>query len=172
MAPANKSLKPTGPLVTRLARCEEPRQAARQPARRLSSIRCSKGHDLQFRTNAFDVWVFRRDPDAVRYLLLHTSQEKANRWFNGGRFWQVPGEFVAVNETIVEACRRCLAEFGITALSLWAVEHTYTIYNRRREDIELILVLAAEAQEEGSRRRRGQIFCCQSSVGRDESSAN
>jgi len=105
---------------------------------------------VQFRTNAFDIWVFRRDPDVVRYLLLHTSQEKAERWFNGGRFWQIPSEFVAENESIVEASRRCLAEFGITALSLWAVEHTYTIYNRRREDIELILVLAAEAQRADS----------------------
>jgi NUDIX domain len=104
----------------------------------------AKGDEVQFRTNAFDIWVFRRDPDAVRYLLLHTSQEKAERWFNGGRFWQIPGEFVAENESIVAASRRCLAPFGLTASSLWAVEHTYTIYNRRRENIELILVLAAE----------------------------
>jgi len=101
---------------------------------------------MQFRTNAFDIWVFRRDPDAVRYLVLHTSQEKADRWFNGGRFWQIPGGFVAEHESIVEASRRCLTEIGVTALSLWAVEHTYTIYNRRREDVELILVLAAEVR--------------------------
>ena len=101
---------------------------------------------MQFRANAFDIWVFRRDPDAIRYLMLHTSQEKADRWFNGGRFWQIPSEFIAENESIVEASRRCLADFGVTALSLWAVEHTYTIYNRRREDVELILVLAAEVQ--------------------------
>jgi hypothetical protein len=107
---------------------------------------CSKGEDVQFRTNAFDIWVFRRDPDAVRYLLLHTSQEKADRWFNGGRFWQVPGEFVAEHESIVAASERCLGQFGLAASSLWAVEHTYTIYNCRRESIELILVLAAEVQ--------------------------
>ena len=101
---------------------------------------------MQFRTNAFDIWAFRRDADAVRYLLLHTSQEKADRWFNGGRFWQIPGEFVAEDESIVAASRRCLAQFGLTASSLWAVEHSYTIYNRRRENIELILVLAAEVQ--------------------------
>ena len=103
---------------------------------------------MQFRTNAFDIWVFRRDPDAIRYLVLHTSQEKANRWFNGGRFWQIPSEFVAENESIIEASRRCLAEFGVAALSLWAAEHTYTIYNRRREDIELIIVIAAEVPPE------------------------
>ena len=102
---------------------------------------------MQFRANAFDIWLFRRDPDSVRYLLLHTSQEKAYRWFNGGRFWQIPTEFIAENESVVSASRRCLAEFGISFRSLWAVEHTYTIYNRRREEIALILVLAAEVQK-------------------------
>ncbi|TAK45957.1 MAG: hypothetical protein EPO27_09070 [Betaproteobacteria bacterium] len=101
---------------------------------------------MEFRTNAFDVWTFRRDSDAIRYLLLHTSEEKANQWFGGGRFWQVPCDFVASNESLVEASRRCLAGFGLAARSLWAVEHTYTIYNRRREDVELIIVLAAETQ--------------------------
>lgn len=105
-----------------------------------------RGNAVQFRTNAFDIWTFRRDPDAIRYLLLHTSQEKADRWFNGGRFWQIPCELIAENEALVEASRRCLAGFKISAQSVWAVEHTYTIYNRRREDIELILVLAAEVQ--------------------------
>jgi hypothetical protein len=42
---------------------------------------------VKLRTDIFDLWVFRRDPDAVRYLLFHTSQEKADTWFNGGRFW-------------------------------------------------------------------------------------
>lgn len=42
---------------------------------------------MKLRTDIFDLWVFRRDPDAVRYLLFHTSQEKADTWFNGGRFW-------------------------------------------------------------------------------------
>jgi hypothetical protein len=48
---------------------------------------------MELRTDVIDVWVFRRGPDGVRYLLLHTSQEKADRWFGGGRFWQIPGAF-------------------------------------------------------------------------------
>ena len=102
---------------------------------------------MRYRTDAFDVWVYRKDEDAVRYLLLRTSQEKADRWFNGGRFWQIPSDFSAEDETLQVASQRCLAEFGITARSLWAVEHTYTIFNRRYQEIQLILVLAAEVED-------------------------
>jgi hypothetical protein len=92
----------------------------------------------------FDVWVFRRDRDAVRYLLLHTSQEKADRWFNGGRFWQIPSDFVSDGEPLVNAVSRCLAGYGIEPTSIWAVDHAYTIYNRRYDEIQPVLVLAAE----------------------------
>jgi ADP-ribose pyrophosphatase YjhB (NUDIX family) len=102
---------------------------------------------MDFRTGAFDIWVFRQDPDAIRYLLLHTSQEKADRWFNGGRFWQIPCDFVGSQETLVEAAKRCLKDFALECDSLWAVEHSYTIFNRRRESIEQILVLAADLQK-------------------------
>lgn len=101
---------------------------------------------MQYRTNAFDVWTFQRDRDAVRYLLLHTSQEKADRWFSGGRFWQIPTEFFGDDESVVDASCRCLADLGIAIRSLWSAEHAYTIYNRRREEVALVLVLAAEAQ--------------------------
>jgi ADP-ribose pyrophosphatase YjhB (NUDIX family) len=105
---------------------------------------------VRFRTGAFDIWVYRKDTDAVRYLLLRTSQEKADRWFNGGRFWQVPTEFTKEGETLQIAAQRCLAEFELRAKSLWAVEHSYTIFNRRYEDIQLILVLAAEVEDNSS----------------------
>jgi hypothetical protein len=100
---------------------------------------------MQHRAGVFDVWVYRKDEDAVRYLLLHTSQEKADRWFNGGRFWQIPSDCVEGDESMVTAMRRCLTRFGIESSSLWAVDHAYTIYNRRFEEIHLILVFAAEA---------------------------
>ena len=99
---------------------------------------------MEFRTGAFDIWLYRRVGESVEYLLLHTSQEKADLWFNGGRFWQIPSELVASEEKLVAAVHRCLSDFGLEAGSVWAVEHTYTIYNRRRESIEQILVLAAE----------------------------
>ncbi len=105
---------------------------------------------MHFRTDAFDVWVYRKDKDAVRYLLLRTSQEKADRWFNGGRFWQIPSEFSKEGETLQTAAQRCLSEFGLAPTSLWAVEHTYTIFNRRYQDIQLILVLAAEVADNSS----------------------
>ena len=103
---------------------------------------------MELRTDGLDLWVFRRDADAVRYLLLHTSQEKADRWFGGGRFWQIPGALVASGETVVAAANRCLAELALSAESLWAVEHVYPIYNRRTESMILIPVFAAQVARE------------------------
>jgi ADP-ribose pyrophosphatase YjhB (NUDIX family) len=99
---------------------------------------------MNLRTGAVDVWPFRRRGVAIEYLLLRTSQEKADRWFNGGRFWQIPGEFMASDEQVVACVDRALAEIGIGATSIWAVEHTYTIYNRRFNEMQLLMVTAAE----------------------------
>jgi ADP-ribose pyrophosphatase YjhB (NUDIX family) len=111
------------------------------------NVRLQERQTVHLRTDAFDVWTYRKDKDAVRYLLLHTSQGKADRWFNGGRFWQIPSDFTKEGETLQGAAQRCLAEIGVAAKSLWAVEHTYTIFNRRYQDIQLILVLAAEVED-------------------------
>ena len=70
----------------------------------------------------FDIWVYRRDSDAVRYLILRTSVEKAQKWFNGGRFWQIPSNLLADGDTLVPAVRRCLDSYGIDAAAIWAVE--------------------------------------------------
>lgn len=99
---------------------------------------------MELRTDVIDVWVFRRGPDGVRYLLLHTSQEKADRWFGGGRFWQIPGAFLEKDESVVAAVGRCLRELGFSASAVWAVEHVYPIYNRRTGGLMLIPVFAAE----------------------------
>ena len=102
---------------------------------------------MKHRVGAFDVWVYRECEGAVRYLLLHTSQEKADRWFNGGQFWQIPSDFAAEDEDLASAAVRCLASLGIQASAVWAVEHTYTIYNRRYGELQTILVLAASVVE-------------------------
>lgn len=99
---------------------------------------------MELRVGVFDIWLYRRDEDAIRYLLLETSQEKADRWFNGGRFWQIPCDILEPGEQLVEGVRRCLALYGLTAASVWAAEHVYTIYNRRFDEMQSILVLAAE----------------------------
>ncbi len=101
---------------------------------------------MRLEAGVFDVWVFRRVAGGVEYLLLHTSQRKADRFFNGGRFWQVPSNAVRESEKIVPAIERALAGFGITASSIWAAEHTYTIYNRRFEAMQIIGVYAAQAR--------------------------
>ena len=92
----------------------------------------------------FDVWVFRRRSTEVEYLLLRTSQLKADRHFNGGCFWQIPSGVFQAGESVPEALDRELAAYGIHARSIWAAEHAYTIYNRRFHEIQIISVYAAE----------------------------
>jgi hypothetical protein len=106
---------------------------------------------MQLAANVFDVWAFRRTSEGVRFLLLHTSAEKAERFFNGGRFWQIPSDFVKDGEHITDAIARSLRAFGLKAQSVWAAEHTYTIYNRRFNEMQLIGVYAAEVQESAVR---------------------
>jgi hypothetical protein len=97
--------------------------------------------------NVFDVWTFRRDSDAVRFLLLYTSQTKAERYFNGGRFWQIPSNCIEEQEAVEEAVNRVLSRFGLTAEAIWAGEHAYIIYNRRFREMQIIGVYAAEVRD-------------------------
>ena len=59
-------------------------------------------------SNVFDVWVFRGAPAKVKYLLLHTSRDKADRYFGGGRVWQIPSGFMHDSERVVPAVLRLL----------------------------------------------------------------
>jgi hypothetical protein len=92
----------------------------------------------------FDVWGFRRRSTAVEYLLLQTSELKAERFFNGGRFWQIPSGVFRDGETVPAALDRVLSTYALDADSIWAAEHAYTIYNRRFHEIQIISVYAAE----------------------------
>ena len=97
--------------------------------------------------NVFDVWVFRRVRAGVEYLLLHTSLDKADRYFNGGRFWQIPSGSIAATEPVVQAIERRLGELALTPTGIWAAEHAYIIYNRRFAAMQIIGVYAAEVQD-------------------------
>ena len=99
---------------------------------------------MNLATGVFDVWAFRRDPDAIRYFLFYTSQSKADRYFNGGRFWQIPSNVVGDDETIEGAIVRRLDQIGLDVATIWAGEHAYVIYNRRFREMQLIGVYAAE----------------------------
>jgi hypothetical protein len=55
---------------------------------------------MELLTNAFDLWVFTRSGTESAYLLLRTSQQKADRFFGGGRFWQIPGAFLEERDEI------------------------------------------------------------------------
>ena len=98
---------------------------------------------MQFNPAVFDLWIFRRS-HRVEFLVLRTSQAKADRHFNGGRFWQIPSGFFQDGESVPAAVDRELAPYGLTARSVWAAEHTYTIYNRRFDEIQIISVFAVE----------------------------
>jgi ADP-ribose pyrophosphatase YjhB (NUDIX family) len=103
---------------------------------------------VDLRTDTLDLWVFTKRGREPRYLLLHTSQEKADRFFGGGRFWQVPGSVMEPGEEVVAALRRALDELSLEATALWAVEHTYLIFNRRVQGLVAIPVFAAELADQ------------------------
>jgi hypothetical protein len=92
----------------------------------------------------FDAWVFRRTGTSVEYLLLQTSEFKAARYFNGGRFWQIPSGVFRDGETVIAALERVLAILRLSSTGIWAAEHAYTIYNRRVEEVQIITVYAIE----------------------------
>ena len=102
---------------------------------------------MRFAGNVFDVWAFRRGPEGIVFLLLYTSVEKATRYFNGGRFWQVPSGTVEDGEMMTDAISRVLAEYDMQARAIWAAEHAYVIYNRRFDEMQAIAVFAAEVLE-------------------------
>jgi ADP-ribose pyrophosphatase YjhB (NUDIX family) len=97
--------------------------------------------------SVFDVWTFQRRPAGVVFLLLYTSEEKAARHFNGGRFWQIPSDFVNDGESIADAIGRTLERHALRPKSIWAGEHAYLIYNRRFDQMQAIAVYAAEVHD-------------------------
>ncbi len=102
---------------------------------------------MRLAANVFDVWVFQRRTEGIVFLLLYTSVEKAARYFNGGRFWQVPSDSVAEGESVTEAVGRLLRQYGLRPGSIWAGEHAYLIYNRRFAEMQAIGVFAAEVDD-------------------------
>jgi hypothetical protein len=102
---------------------------------------------MRLAPNIFDVWAFRRRGGAVEFLLLYTSVEKAERYFNGGRFWQIPSDVVNDGESVTDAIRRTLSRYGLRPRSIWAGEHAYLIYNRRFAEMQAIAVYAAEVDD-------------------------
>ena len=102
---------------------------------------------MNLAANVFDVWVFQRRPAGIVFLLLQTSEEKAARYFNGGRFWQIPSDFVNSGESINDAICRVLGHHGLRPKSIWAGEHAYLIYNRRFAEMQAIGVYAAEVHD-------------------------
>jgi len=101
---------------------------------------------MKFNSNVFDLWVFGQDEDIIKYLLLYSSQEKADTWFGGVRFWQILSDFFQEDEGIIDGASRLLSKYNFNLLSLWAVEHSYIFYNRRYKEIQLCTIFAAEVK--------------------------
>ena len=100
---------------------------------------------MQILANVAELWVFSRTTDGPRYLVLEASQEKADAFFGGHRFWQIPGTSMRDDgEATVDLLRRGLAEYGLEASALWSVEHVSTIFNRRFDAIQVVPAFAAE----------------------------
>jgi predicted kinase len=106
-----------------------------------------RGRRMELAANVFDVWAFQRTGQEIRFLLLYTSEEKASRYFNGGRFWQIPSGVVESGEGVTEAIHRVLASYGLRPDAIWAAEHSYLIYNRRFCQMQAIGVYAAEVAD-------------------------
>jgi hypothetical protein len=52
------------------------------------------------------------------------------------------------DEDPVSALKRVLGELGLELVGIWAVEHTYLIFNRRFQSLVAIPVFAAEVREQ------------------------
>ena len=124
--------------------------------RRAGNSLVGRGIHVQFNPAVYDLWVFRRRSHGVEFLVLRTSQTKADRYFNGGRFWQIVSGFFQNGESVPTAVDRELAPYGLTARAVWAAEHTYTIYNRRFHEIQIISVFAVETDGTASVRLNPQ----------------
>lgn len=105
------------------------------------------GRHMRLAPNVFDVWAFQGQGRDTRFLLLYTSEEKARRYFNRGRFWQIPSGFVEDVEPVTGAITRELNRFGLTPKTIWAGEHAYIIYNRRFAEMQIVGVYAAEVAD-------------------------
>ena len=99
---------------------------------------------MKLNPNVIDVWAFSREADIAKFLVLRTSVEKANKHFNGVQFWQIPSAFLEDNEGPASGVKRELAAFGLEPTAIWAVEHAYTFYNVRYEEVQIATVFAAE----------------------------
>lgn len=99
---------------------------------------------MKLNAAVYDIWVYRRTSAGVSFLLLRTSQEKADRYFSGGRFWQIPSGVFESGESVSDAFQRELARYGLVPTEIWAGEHAYTIYNRRFHEVQIITVFAVE----------------------------
>lgn len=78
----------------------------------MPSIRLIQIRRVDGRGNVAEIWVFSRTTAGSRYLVLEASQEKADAFFGGYRFWQIPGtSMLDDGETTVDCSGPCPVEW-------------------------------------------------------------
>ena len=103
---------------------------------------------MEFNSNVIDIWCFHRDEKGeAKYLLLKISQEKADRYFNGGVFWHVPSGMLQEEDTAREGIVQAMGKLDLIPTAIWAIEHAYTIYNRRFNEVQVVTTFAIEVKE-------------------------
>jgi hypothetical protein len=73
---------------------------------------------MKLSANVFDAWVFRKTDRRIECLLLYTSQQKADRYFNGGRFWQTHNK--RLQRTVVDKVPRHEGQRAAVEPGRWA----------------------------------------------------
>ncbi len=144
---AHKKIRRMHPLSGRL------RIGQRSPRRKRRTRKA--GDPMELRTDGLDLWVFRRDADAVRYLrVAHRRRRKRIAGSVAGGSG-IPGRWSPAAKPWWPQRSAAPAELALSAESLWAVEHVYPIYNRRTESMILIPVFAAQVGARDPRRDAG-----------------
>ena len=98
---------------------------------------------MQFNPAVYDLWVFRRCAHGVEFLVLRLPDQGRPPLQRRPLLADYQRRFPE-RESVPAAVDRELAPYGLTARAVWAAEHTYTIYNRRFDEIEIISVFAVE----------------------------
>ena len=91
---------------------------------------------MNLNTNVFDLWVFYVGPDGLRFLLLHTSQEKADQGFNGGTFWQPPSGLIVSDSGefgLKDLLAGTMELYGQEPARIVNADYVYTQYSQRRD---------------------------------------
>lgn len=100
---------------------------------------------VEHSTHSFDLWAFTIIDEAYHFLLLRTSQEKADQWFGGGQFWHPPGGRMSPEASeypMADILSATLQLYGLEPLSIFYADFAYAHFSRQLNGMETIPVFA------------------------------